>query len=148
MSGYENATFTWKLGNTVIGNEQTLGFVSDQAGSYDLTLEIKSASKSIHLKTTVKVQQETTTYSKYIAQVFDYLPSIGQFTNKLPLYEARDTKATMATNAGKALVGDKPSMTKIKMEYQMITNGTKLQEANMQIQKLSKIILLSFRNQP
>ncbi len=110
MSGYENATFTWKLGNTVIGNEQTLGFVSDQAGSYDLTLEIKSASKSIHLKTTVKVQQETTTYSKYIAQVFDYLPSIGQFTNKLPLYEAGDTKATMATKAGKALVGDKPSM--------------------------------------
>ena len=52
ISGYENATFTWKLGNEVVGNEQTLGFVSDKAGSYDLTLEIKSASKSANLKPT------------------------------------------------------------------------------------------------
>ncbi|MBO6213040.1 PKD-like domain-containing protein [Algoriella sp.] len=110
ISGYENATFTWKLGNEVVGNEQTLGFVSDKAGTYDLTLEIKSASKSANLKTTVKVQQETSAYSKYIAQVFDYLPSVGQFTNKLPLYEAGDTKATMVTKAGKALIGEKSTM--------------------------------------
>lgn len=110
ISGYENATFIWKLGNEVVGNEQTLGFVSDKAGTYDLTLEIKSAAKSANLKTTVKVQQETSTYSKYIAQVFDYLPSVGQFTNKLPLYEAGDTKAAMVTKAGKALIGEKSTM--------------------------------------
>lgn len=110
ISGYENATFTWKLGNEVVGNEQTLGFVSDKAGTYNLTLEIKSAVKSANLKTTVKVQQETSAYSKYIAQVFDYLPSVGQFTNKLPLYEAGDTKATMVTKAGKALIGEKSTM--------------------------------------
>ena len=110
ISGFENATYTWKLGNEIIGNEKSLGFVSDKAGSYDLTLEIKSLTKTSTLKTTVKVAQESSTYSKYISQVFDYLPAVGQFTNKLPTYVDGDTQTEMTAKAGKALIGEKPSM--------------------------------------
>ncbi|MCA4809162.1 cell surface protein [Empedobacter stercoris] len=105
ISGFENATYTWKLGNEIIGNEKTLGFVSDKVGAYDLTLEIKSLTDIKTLQTKINVQQETTTYTKYIAQVFDYLPSVGQFVNKLPAFIEGDTQAEMTAKAGAELVG-------------------------------------------
>lgn len=110
VSGFENATYTWKLGNEIIGNQKTLGFVSDEVGSYDLTLEITSGATSKTIKTKVNVTQELSTYSKYISQVFDYLPAVGQFTNKLPLFEAGNTQAEMTTKAGKELIGKETGM--------------------------------------
>lgn len=110
IAGFENATYTWKLGNEIIGNEKTLGFVSDKVGAYDLTLEIKSGTTSKTVKTKVNVTQESATYSKYISQVFDYLPAVGQFTNKLPAYVDGDTQTEMTAKAGKALVGEKSTM--------------------------------------
>ncbi|MDM1297635.1 cell surface protein [Empedobacter falsenii] len=110
VSGFENATYTWKLGNEIIGNQKTLGFVSDKVGAYDLTLEITSGATSKTIKTKVNVTQETATYSKYISQVFDYLPAVGQFTNKLPAYVDGDTQTEMTAKAGKALVGEKSTM--------------------------------------
>ena len=110
VSGFENATYTWKLGNEIIGNEKTLGFVSDKVGAYDLTLEITSGVTSKTIKTKVNVTQELSTYSKYISQVFDFLPSVGQFTNKLPLFEAGNTQAEMTTKAGKELIGKETGM--------------------------------------
>lgn len=110
VSGFENATYTWKLGNEIIGNEKTLGFVSDKVGAYDLMLEITSGATSKTIKTKVNVTQELSTYSKYISQVFDYLPAVGQFTNKLPLFEAGNTQAEMTTKAGKELIGKETGM--------------------------------------
>ncbi|WP_291121515.1 PKD-like domain-containing protein [Empedobacter sp. UBA7248] len=110
VSGFENATYTWKLGNEIIGNEKTLGFVSDKVGAYDLTLEITSGATSKTIKTKVNVTQELSTYSKYISQVFDYLPAVGQFTNALPAYVTGETQADMTAKAAKALVGEKSTM--------------------------------------
>ena len=110
VSGFENATYTWKLGNEIIGNQKTLGFVSDEVGSYDLTLEITSGATSKTIKTKVNVTQELSTYSKYISQVFDYLPAVGQFTNALPVYITGETQADMTAKAAKALVGEKSTM--------------------------------------
>lgn len=110
ISGFENATYTWKLGNEIIGNEKTLGFVSDKVGAYDLTLEIKSLTQTKTVKTKINVKQETTTYTKYIAQVFDYLPSVGQFVNKLPAYVEGDTQVEMTAKAGKELIGKEGGM--------------------------------------
>lgn len=110
VSGFENATYTWKLGNEIIGNEKTLGFVSDKVGAYDLTLEITSGVTSKTIKTKVNVTQELSTYSKYISQVFDYLPAVGQFTNALPAYVTGETQADMTAKAAKALVGEKSTM--------------------------------------
>ncbi len=110
VSGFENATYTWKLGNEIIGNEKTLGFVSDKVGAYDLTLEITSGATSKTIKTKVNVTQELSTYSKYISQVFDYLPAVGQFTNALAAYVTGETQADMTAKAAKALVGEKSTM--------------------------------------
>ena len=101
----EDATYTWKLGTEIVGNEKVLGFVSDQAGTYNLTLEIKTASATKTFYTTVNIKQETVSYTKYISQVFDYLPAVGQFVNQLPTYVTGDSQTDMVVKAGQELVG-------------------------------------------
>lgn len=108
--GSDNTTFTWRLGTEVIGTERVLGFVSEQAGSYNLSLEVKTAAGTKTYTTTVNVAQESVTYSKHIAQVFDYLPAVGQFVNKLPTYTTGESQTEMTAKAATALVGDKPTM--------------------------------------
>jgi len=108
--GNDNATYTWKLGNEVVGSEKILGFVSDQAGSYNLSLEIKTAAGTKTYTTTVNIAQETVTYSKHIAQVFEFLPAVGQFVNKLPAYTTGNSQAEMIAKASLALVGNKQNV--------------------------------------
>jgi hypothetical protein len=108
--GNDSATYTWKLGNEIVGNEKVLGFVSEQAGSYNLSLEIKTAAGTKTYTTTVNIAQETVTYSKHIAQVFDFLPAVGQFVNKLPAYTTGNSQTEMVANAAAALVGSAPKV--------------------------------------
>ncbi len=105
LSGYDHATFIWKMGNDTIGTERNLVFVSDAVGIYDLTLEIKSSTKTTTLKTAVKVVQEQINYSKYIAKVFDFMPAVGQFTNDLPEYISGNTRQQMIAKAASSIVG-------------------------------------------
>lgn len=44
----------------------------------------------------------------YIDRVYDYLPGVGQFTNKLPEYEEGDTKADLIRKAELMIKGSKP----------------------------------------
>lgn len=53
---------------------------------------------------------EEKNHSPYIAQVFDFMPAVGQFTNILPGYTIGDTKETILKKVEEALVGEKNSM--------------------------------------
>ena len=44
----------------------------------------------------------------YVAQVLDYRPAVGQFTNLLPRYEAGDTQQTMNAKALELLESKSP----------------------------------------
>lgn len=46
--------------------------------------------------------------SPYITQVYDFMPSIGQLTNKLPEYTTGDTRETMIKKAENLIKGEKP----------------------------------------
>ncbi len=48
--------------------------------------------------------------SAYITTVFDYLPAVGQFVNKMPEYEAGDTKETIRQKAEQAIKGPDTDM--------------------------------------
>lgn len=108
--GSDNVTYTWKLGTEVVGNEKVLGFVSEEVGTYNLSLEVKTSAGTKTYKTTVNILQESTTYTKDIAQVFDFLPAVGQTVNKLPAYVVGNSQAEMTAKASAALVGGSPTM--------------------------------------
>lgn len=101
--------FVWKIDNEVISTSKELNYVTDLIGKKNITLEMKG-SKNVSVTSNLIVNNEKSTYSKYISQVFDYLPAVGQFTNALPAYVTGETQADMTTKAAKALVGEKSTM--------------------------------------
>jgi len=46
--------------------------------------------------------------SPYITKVYDFMPAVGQFTNKLPVYESGDTRESMIGKAEDMIKGEKP----------------------------------------
>lgn len=102
-------TYTWKQNGEVIGSLKDLQYLSEKEGEYNVTLELKGKFNAT-VSTKINVSKETSVYSKYISQVFDYLPAVGQFTNALPVHVTGETQTEMTAKAGKALVGDKPTM--------------------------------------
>ncbi|WP_314242522.1 PKD-like domain-containing protein [Empedobacter tilapiae] len=105
VSGFENATYTWKNGNEIVGSDKTFSFVSDEIGTYQLTLEVKGLSTTKKLETQIAVNKESKAYSKYIAQVYDFMPAVGQFTNDLPEYVSGNTREQMIAKAASSIVG-------------------------------------------
>jgi hypothetical protein len=78
--------------------------------TYPLTLkmDVNGTVKTYNSKIIVK--QETGTYSKYISNVFDFRPAVGQFINEIPEYENGDTFTKMLQKAKESLVGGNSSM--------------------------------------
>lgn len=118
LEGFESTTFQWRVSNTELGikdslltTNQDLAFIESRTGNYELSFSaLLSPDSLISVKTNVVVTKETSTYSAYIAKVFDFLPAVGQFTNELPVYKTGDTRETMIQKAEDALKGEKPSM--------------------------------------
>lgn len=48
-------------------------------------------------------------HSPYISKVYDFLPAVGQFTNKMPQYNKGDTRADMIRKAEEQIKGSKPA---------------------------------------
>ncbi len=55
--------------------------------------------------TETNIEEDT---DPYISRVFEFSPSMGQFTNVLPKYEIGDTQETMRQKAEKAINGKRP----------------------------------------
>lgn len=110
ITGYTNATYTWLKDNQIISTEKSLAFVTDKEGIYDFTLQITDKSKIYTLTTQLIVNKAVSVYSKYISDVYDFLPAVGQFINKLPPYTDGDSKEAMIQKAKANLVGPNPTM--------------------------------------
>lgn len=96
----EAIAFEWKLDGTVIASTPNLEYMFEVGGEYALTLKVSHNQKEFSYDYKVKVifddAVETSEGSTpYITKVLDYMPAIGQFTNKLPLYEDGDTQDIM-----------------------------------------------------
>lgn len=96
----EGLTYQWLLDDEPISQTKNLEYMFEEGGVYDLTLIVNQSKREFRydFKVNVKLgeiplQPEGAT--AYITKVLDYMPAVGQFTNKLPLYETGDTQERM-----------------------------------------------------
>lgn len=104
----EGVVYQWLIDDEVIATTKNLEHMFAEAGEYDLILKVAQGQVSYEylFKVTVgfggidKPQEGATAY---ITKVLDFMPAVGQFTNKLPKYEDGDTQETMNQKVLKAI---------------------------------------------
>jgi hypothetical protein len=102
--------FIWSINDSIISQDSQLDFISPVVKTYPLTLKIDVNGTVKTYNSKIIVKQETGTYSKYISNVFDFKPAIGQFINEIPEYENGDTLTKMLQKAKESLVGGNSTM--------------------------------------
>lgn len=102
--------FVWSINDSIISQDSQLDFISPVVKTYPLTLKIDVNGTVKTYNSKIIVKQETGTYSKYISNVFDFKPAIGQFINEIPEYENGDTLTKMLQKAKESLVGGNSTM--------------------------------------
>lgn len=101
---------TWSINDSVISENLQLDFVSAYAKTYPLTLKVEVKGAVKIYKSSIIVNQESAPYSKYISNVFEYRPAVGQFINEMPEYLNGNTEADMVRKAKESLVGGNSTM--------------------------------------
>jgi len=105
-----SGTFTWSINDSLISENSTLDFISPYSKTYPLTLKVESNGTTTTYISKIIVNKELVSYSKYISNVFDFRPAVGQFMNEIPEYVAGNTSEQMIQKARQSLVGSNSSM--------------------------------------
>lgn len=105
-----NSKFTWSINDSIISEGSTLEFISPYLKNYPLTLKIEKNGTVKTYKSFINVIKEQVNYSKYISNVLDFRPAVGQFINEIPQYVPGNTEANLINAAKKALVGSNTTM--------------------------------------
>ncbi|MCV9929736.1 cell surface protein [Flavobacterium sp. LS1R49] len=105
-----NSKLTWSVNDSVISQSSQLDFISPYQKSYPLTLKVETNGAVKTYQSSIKVTKEAANYSKYISNVFDFRPAVGQFTNGIPEYLPGNTEANLINAAKKAIVGANTNM--------------------------------------
>lgn len=105
-----NSKLTWSIKDSVISESLQLDFISPYLKNYPLTLKVETNGVVKTYQSSINVTKETGNYSKYISNVFDFRPGVGQFTNELPLYATGNNEGNLINAAKKSLVGSNASM--------------------------------------
>ncbi|KIC65020.1 hypothetical protein [Chryseobacterium taiwanense] len=102
--------FTWSINDSIISQDSQLEFISPVVKTYPLTLKIESNGSTKTYNSKIIVNHEAGNFSKYISNVFDFRPAVGQFMNEIPEYINGDTSDKMLQKAKASLVGENSSM--------------------------------------
>ncbi|MFH7015576.1 cell surface protein [Flavobacterium sp. FlaQc-47] len=105
-----NSQVTWSINDSVISQNAQLDFITPYLKNYPLTLKVDNNGVVTTYTSLINVTKEAGTYSKYISNVFDFRPGVGQFTNGIPEYLPGNTEAHLISAAKKAIVGGNTSM--------------------------------------
>ncbi|WP_428229498.1 cell surface protein [Flavobacterium sp.] len=105
-----NPQVTWSINDSVISQSAELDFISPYLKNYPLTLKVESNGVVKTYTSLINVTKEAINYSKYISNVLDFRPAVGQFTNGIPEYLPGNTAANLISAAKKAIVGSNTSM--------------------------------------
>ncbi|AYN03784.1 cell surface protein [Flavobacterium sp. 140616W15] len=105
-----HSKLTWSINDSIISQSSQLDFISPYLKNYPLTLKVETNGVVNTYTSAINVTKEPVNYSKYISNVFDFRPAVGQFTNEIPEYSPGNTEANLINTAKKALVGSKASM--------------------------------------
>lgn len=111
----EAITFEWKLDEKVIASTPELEYMFETGGDYTLTLKVSHNQKDFLYEYSVKVifddvDEAPEGATAYITKVLDYMPAVGQFTNKLPNYVEGDTQESMNQKVLDAIGNNKRGM--------------------------------------
>lgn len=102
--------FTWSINDSIISQDAQLEFISPVVKTYPLTLKIEGNGTTKTYNSKIIVKQEAGTYSKYISNVLDFRPAVGQFINEIPEYENGNTFSQMLQKAKESLIGGNSTM--------------------------------------
>lgn len=102
--------FTWSINDSIISQDSQLDFISPVVKTYPLRLKIEINGSVKTYNSSIIVKQEAGTYSKYISNVFDFRPAVGQFTNEIPEFQNGDSYSQMLQKAKESLIGGSSSM--------------------------------------
>lgn len=97
----ESVSYQWSLDDEKVAETKMLEYMFHQAGEYQLKLKVAQGQIAFEYEFTVKVTYDSSVVpptddaTAYITKVLDFMPAVGQFTNKLPLYETGDTQERM-----------------------------------------------------
>lgn len=96
----EAIDFLWFLNEEVIATTPNFEYMFEIGGDYKLNLTVTHDQQSFSYEYAVKVifdevEDAPEGATAYITKVLDFLPAVGQFTNKLPEYKDGDTQETM-----------------------------------------------------
>jgi hypothetical protein len=102
----EGVSYRWLLDGEPAAQTKNLEHMFEKAGTYALTLRAAQGGLSFDYGFEVTVdfggivpEPNPGGATAYITEVLDYMPAVGQFTNKLPAYEPGDTQETMNEKA-------------------------------------------------
>lgn len=105
-----NSQLTWSIKDSVISQSAELDFITPYLKNYPLTLKVTTNGAVKTYTSLINVTKESGNYSKYISNVFDFRPAVGQFTNGIPEYLPGNTEVNLISAAKKAIVGPNSSM--------------------------------------
>lgn len=105
-----NAKLTWIIKDSATSESNTLEFISPYAKTYPLTLKVEANGTTTTYTSKIIVNKESVSYSKYISNVFDFRPAVGQFMNEIPEYSEGNTSEQMIQKAKQSLVGSNSTM--------------------------------------
>ncbi|MGV4414492.1 cell surface protein [Chryseobacterium sp. T1] len=105
-----NAKLTWSVNDSLISENHNLDFISPYVRTYPITLKVETNGKTDIYHSKIIVNKELKTYSKYISDVFDFRPAVGQFINDIPIYTKGNSTSDMLTKARQSIVGSNTSM--------------------------------------
>lgn len=100
-----NGKITWSINDSIISENSELDFISPVIKTYPLQLKIENNGSVQTYNSSIIVKHETGTYSKYISDVLDYRPAVGQFMNEIPEYNLGNTAGQMLQKVKSYLVG-------------------------------------------
>lgn len=93
-------TYQWFVDDTLINSTSNFEYTFTEGGTFDVKLLVNQFNTTFEYVYEIDVIYQDIEApgdgaTPYITKVLDYLPAIGQFTNKLPVYDQGDTQEIM-----------------------------------------------------
>ena len=111
----DGISYIWFLDEDEISRDKNLNYTFDRAGEFKLSLHASQLNlKYIYDYDIIvgfeNIPSPSEGSSAYITKVFDFMPAIGQFTNKLPVYTEGDNQESMNQKVLAAIGNNKRGM--------------------------------------
>lgn len=104
LKNFTNPSVTWTQlkhnlndQQILLSDNETLNFITLEPGKYNIQIKVLDQGSELEQTFVIEVLQKN--FKSHITQVFDFMPSYGQFVNQYPKYEIGDTKASMIHKA-------------------------------------------------